>query len=300
MMMRRRLFSIGDTAVYLHLATLLFAVYMAVLGQLDVLVVSTFSILIHEGAHGAASALMGKPPAEIELTPLGALMRLEDEETLPLPKRLLMLSAGPAASLLLCWAAILTVKGGWMALEEGRMLFSCNLVLLVLNMLPVLPLDGGRMLTLLLSLRLRKETVKRVMRIIGTVTGLLCIGGNFFLSLRYGGWNLSLAMTGCFLMYAGAVGTTSAAMAELRMFMDRKVRLEQHGSLPCRWVTILDSLPLRKAVACLAPNRHTMFNLLRCGSMEPCGQVGEEALIAAYLNTPGSSCKILLQVGEQA
>lgn len=296
-MMRRQLFSIGDTAVYLHLATLLFGSYMVLIGHGGVLCVSMVSILLHEASHAAVAALFGAPPEEIEITPLGALMRLEDEAALPVGKRLLVLAAGPGMSFGLCWAAMALTRWGVLSVEAGRLMFCCNVLLLLVNLLPALPLDGGRILALVLGLRMRQETVRRVMRISGTVIGLCCIMGNFLLSLRQGGWNLSLTMAGCFIMYASTVGTTTQALAELRMFMDGKIRLEKRGASACSWLAVVDVLPLRKAVKRLSPGRYTMLMILQQGSMKPLGNVGEDALIAAYLDEPGGCCKLLLREG---
>lgn len=294
-MMRRKLFSIGDTAVYLHLATLLFGAYMVLIGHGGVLGVSMVSIMLHEASHAAVATLFGAPPEEMEITPLGALMRLEDEAALPVGRRLLVLAAGPAASLGLCWAAMALTRWGVLPVETGRLMFCCNVLLLCGNLLPVLPLDGGRMLALLFGLRLRQETVRRVMRISGTVIGLCCIAGNFLLSLRQGGWNLSLTMAGCFIMYASAVATTTQALAELRMFMDRKIRLEKRGVSACSWLAVVDTLPLRRAVKRLSPGRYTMLMVLQQGSLKPLGSCGEDDLMAAYLDEPGGCCRLMLR-----
>ncbi len=294
-MMRRKLFSIGDTVVYLHLATLLFAAYMVLLGHGRVLCISMVSILLHEGSHAAVAAFFGSPPEEIEITPLGALMRLEDEAALPFCKRMLMLAAGPGSTFGLCWAAICLTRWGMLSVEAGRMLFCCNVLLLLMNLLPALPLDGGRMLALVLGIWLRQETVRRVMRISGTAIGLGCIGLNCLLSMQHGGWNLSLTMAGCFMMYASAVGTTTQALAELRMFMDRKIRLEKRGALACSWMAVVDAFPLSRAVKQLSAGRYTMLLILQQGSMRPLGSCGEDALISAYLDEPGGCCKLLLQ-----
>lgn len=298
MMMRRRLFTIGKTAVYLHLATLLSAVYMVAVGAGSTMVIGTLSILMHEAAHATVGALFGSPPTEIELTPLGALMRLEDEESLPPVKRLLMLAAGPSMSLLLCWLSIVLTRFGLMNKDAGRGAFFCNMAILAVNLLPALPLDGGRVLSLLLSTVCRNGTVRSVMRILGAVIGLICLAGNVALTLLYGGWNFSLAIAGCFLMYAGAVSTTTAAMAEMRMFMDRKIRLEKRGHLPCRWITVTDRLPLRQAIACLHTGCHTMYQMVEAGTMRPLTQFSEDRLISAYLTTPGGDCSILSKQTE--
>lgn len=294
-MMRRKLFSLGGTAVYLHLATLLFAAYMVLLGHGGVLGISMLSILLHETAHAAVAAAFGKPPEEIEITPLGAVMRLEHEAELPLCRRFLMLAAGPVMSFLLCWAAILLTSWNRISVHTGRLMFCCNVMLLLLNLLPALPLDGGRMLALLLGIWLRQETVCRVMRVTGTLVGMSCIGLNLILSLRWGGWNLSLSMAGCFIMYAAAVGTTTQAMAELKMLMERKIRLERKGALACCWLTVVDTLPLRQAIKRLHASRYTMLNIVELGSMKRLDTCGEDALIATYLNESCGSCRLLLR-----
>lgn len=295
MMVRRRLFILGSTGVYLHLGTVLFALYMVLTGHGGTLWASMVSIFLHEMAHAAVSCAFGKPPQELELTPLGCLMRLEDDAVLPPGKRLMVLCAGPGASLLLCWLALGATHLGWMNIPMGRRLFGCNLLLALGNLLPALPLDGGRILALVLSLRLRGETVQRLLRASGTALGVACIGLNLALCIRYGGWNLSWGMAGCFLMYAAVVGTTTAAMAELRQLMDRKLRLEAKGVTACRWIAATPETPLRKAIVQLPPASYAMVCLVHPADLRLLGQVGEQELVAAYLQQPGECCRALLQ-----
>lgn len=292
--MRWRLFRLGGTVVWLHPAALIVAAYMTLAGFGRVLAIGFFSILLHEGAHALLSTCFGKAPEDVEITPLGALMRLEDDEALGLSKRLLVLLAGPVMTLLLCYMALLMTKAGWLSWEMGRQLFLCNAAVLFLNLLPALPLDGGRVLAMGLSYILRPETVRTIMRALGTALGAVCIALNLWMSWATGGWNLSLAAAGCFLMYSAARSTTSHAMAELRDFVDRKSRLDSRGSMPCRWVTVAGDAPLRQAVRCLHPRRHTMFCVVRCGTADHRGFLSEQAVIAAYLDDPARSIGELL------
>lgn len=284
--MRWRLFHLGGVAVWLHPAALILALYMTAMGFGALLAVGMLSILLHECAHAALSACFGKPPTDIELTPLGALMRLEDDEALSPFCRLLVLMAGPVMTLLLCYLALSLTQARWLPWETGRLIFLCNTAILLVNLLPALPLDGGRALALVLSLFLRQETVRTLMRAIGTALGLGCVLLNLWLSWTSGGWNLSLAAAGCFLMYSAARSTVTGAMAELSAFMDRKSKLEGHQSLPCRWVTVTEDASLRHAVRQLHPQHHTMFCVVRDGTVEPRGFLSEQAIIAGYLDQP--------------
>ncbi len=291
--MRWRLCTLGATDVYLHLATLAFVAYACLLGFGPMLAVSLASIVLHEAAH--AAALCGQMPGEIEITPLGAVLRLEDEERLPLLRRALMLLAGPAMTLLLCLAAIKLTQFGILAPAVGRLLFQSNLSLLALNLLPALPLDGGRLLSLLLSPFCKPATVRNIMRGLGTALGVVAIVTNVYVSWRHGGWNLSLASCGCFLLYSAATGVTTQAMAELRQFMDRKIFLENQGSVPCRTIAILAGQPLRHALRRLAPRCVTLFLLIEPGTMRRLGLVTEHQIIAAYLDRPEQTCLDVLR-----
>lgn len=293
MIRRHRLFAIGSTDIFLHPAAVLFALYAAMTGHGGWLLAGMFSFFLHECAHGFAAALLGCTPKSIEITPLGALMRLEDEAALPPGRRLAMLLAGPAASLLLCWTALLLTRCGIIGRHAGQLLFMTNLSILLINLLPALPLDGGRVLALFLSLFLSADSVRRAMRSLGVVLGCVCIALNLLLTWEMGGWNLSLACAGCFLMYAACTGTTTAALAELRAFMDRKLRLEQRGCMGCRVVAVTETLTLRGAVGALAPSFYTLFLLIQPGTMRCLGYVTEERVISCYLLTPGETCAAL-------
>ena len=99
--MRWRLGQIGKTEICLHGATLFCWAYFLLQGQGLLLAVSLGSIMLHEGAHGFAAILLHCPPSFAELTPLGLMLRLEDEDALSTSKRAAILLAGPLMSLLL-------------------------------------------------------------------------------------------------------------------------------------------------------------------------------------------------------
>lgn len=290
--MRRRLFTLGRTDVVLHPATLLFWLYMVLAGQGGLLVCGMVSILLHEMGHGVAAAALGHPPEELELTPLGCLMRQEEDAETPRWQRLVVVLAGPGVTALLCIASVYLTAYGWLDRSLGRLLFSCNAAILCVNALPALPLDGGRLLSLGLGLVVREETVRRVMRALGTALGAVLVTLNCVVCVRYGGWNLSLACAGCFLMYAAVMGTTSAALVELQGFMARKARLELRGSLRTCHITVIDTLPLRRVVRLLHPNYRTMLLVVKQGTGQQLAVVGEEQLIERYLETPGETCRI--------
>lgn len=284
--MRIRLAVIGKTAVYLHPGTLLCAGYMLLIRRGMLLAVGMGSILLHECAHGVMAGLLGHPPCEMEILPMGAMVRLDGEERIAPWRRLMILLAGPGMTLLLCYGSMAVVQWGICPAKMGATLLAGNLALLMLNLLPALPLDGGNLLLLLLGQCFGERAARRVLQGLSTLVGVACIGGNLYLTWRYGGWNLSLSCAGCFMVYAGTVATRTKALHELRIFLDRKIRLEQRGGLTVCSCAVMTRLPLRRAVLMLHTRRYTHYWIMS-DSMDTLGMMPESRLIECYLRTPG-------------
>ena len=283
--------SIGRTDICIHPAMLLYGLYAFLTGHGLYMAMSTLSILLHEGAHAACSMLFGKPPGGIELTPLGAVMYQEDECSLPACKRILMLLAGPAITFGLCFSAIILTKNAILPRHLGEILFVCNLSILLLNLLPAFPLDGGRITALLLGLILPVRTVNRIMCCVGSLFGVAMIVLNIFACWKLGGWNLSLAFAGCCLLYSASVSTTTRALEELRCFVERKIMFERKGSLRTCLISTLSEAPIRRPIRTLPPRKMALYLCVEPGSMKTLGWMTEAEVIHQYMNSPDATMK---------
>ncbi len=107
-----------------------------------------FCVLAHELGHTLVSIRLGHPVRRVVLFALGGVSEIEAE-----PERardeLLIAASGPAVSLLIAagagWAYHAAPDGTLLTALVG-LLFWSNLVLALFNLLPGLPLDGGRLL----------------------------------------------------------------------------------------------------------------------------------------------------------
>jgi Zn-dependent protease len=117
---------------------------------------ATLGVLAHELGHAVAARRFGLAP-EIELHGFGGTTRWTSSVELPPGRRILITAAGPAVGLTLGAASLLAA---WLlsgsAPMVGRALWYLvwvNLVWGVLNLLPVLPLDGGQIVSTALQAR---------------------------------------------------------------------------------------------------------------------------------------------------
>lgn len=127
-----------------------FSLTQSILGTLIWILLIFLSVLIHEFGHGLTACLF-KQQASIELIALGGVTHHQGE-AIPLRKQLLILLNGPLFSLLLCGLAILLTK---VAAPPFSFFFVSlkviNLFWTAINLLPILPLDGGQLLRLILE-----------------------------------------------------------------------------------------------------------------------------------------------------
>ena len=162
------------------------------------LLLATFGcVLLHEIGHTVQAQAIGIPVRRILLLPFGGLAQLAQLPERPLDELRIAL-AGPvvnlgltllAGGLLALWLAV--VDGAslptWQQLltvvERGQpgglhflaWLTFVNAALVVFNLLPAFPLDGGRILRSSLALVLPRATATRAVSLLGWVLGGICL-----------------------------------------------------------------------------------------------------------------------------
>jgi len=150
------------------------------------------SILFHEFGHVVAARMGGSRADEILIWPFGGLAFIEPGETLR--SRLFTPAAGPLVNLVLCGLSLKAVLDSPYASDafhplivpnvglSGELLsdllvltFTANWILLLVNLLPVYPLDGGQILQTALTSRWGNQTGIEVYVRVGMGIGLVAM-----------------------------------------------------------------------------------------------------------------------------
>lgn len=239
----------GDgLAGILYAITLLMGVYLCV--------------TLHEYGHVLAARRFGIGAVDITLLPIGGVARLKSMPRIPW-QELVVAVAGPAVNVvivILLMSGLFTLSdetvlnafkqgitstifGGGIdpqmqetieAVLLGRSftsyaitLVSVNLMLVLFNMLPAFPMDGGRVFRSLLAMFL---SYRRATWIASRV-GLLCAAGMAFIALNSGFW--MLVFIAIFIGYAGLAEARQVDTTEsVRGLTVRQAMVNTNASIP--------------------------------------------------------------------
>ena len=176
-------------------------------------------VLLHEYGHALAARRYGVKTQDIVLMPIGGVARLEKMPDKPMQEFVVAI-AGPMVNVVI---AILLILGIWLltdpayielmanlviSAEEGNEIIEetgiqipqtlqfainlaiLNIVLVIFNMIPAFPMDGGRVFRALLSMKTGRPKATRIASMVGQViAGLIIFYGiwtNAFMTIVLG------------------------------------------------------------------------------------------------------------------
>jgi len=178
------------------------------------------SVLLHELGHALTARKLGIGVRGITLEILGGYTEMERDA--PTPRAELLVSlAGPAVSLglgMVTAAGALVLPGGNAVHEVVFLLALANLIVAAFNLLPGLPLDGGRALRAgvwRLSGSQQRGTVvaARCGQVVGAITGAAAV--LLYLADRFSAFGLVFMLLVAFTLWQGATASVRLARVPL-------------------------------------------------------------------------------------
>ncbi len=204
------------------------------------------SVLVHELAHSVVARNFGLPVRRILLYPLGGISEIEREAPTP-GREFAVAGAGPALSLVLSaigWGLSEFTKYG-VAGALTRQLMVANLIVGLFNLLPGLPLDGGRMLRAVIWKFTGRPTSATIAAAwVGRVLALALLAIPFFFGGLAGGDIVSMLWV---VVIAAFMWTGATQSIKASRFRERLPAL-QARRLARKAISVPASTPLAEAI----------------------------------------------------
>lgn len=210
----------------------------ALMGVLLILVLFA-CVILHELGHALTARRYGIATKSITMLPIGGLAQMERMPEDP-KQELYVAAAGPAVNVVIATILFFYLKlsGNWpdfanIHVEEMGSegfgfwfnLFAANVMLVVFNLIPAFPMDGGRILRAILSFNQSRSKATQIAASIGQFLAIIFVFIGFFI-------NIWLVFIGIFIyLGAGAEAHHESTKSVLSGHTVRDVIMEQYSPL---------------------------------------------------------------------
>lgn len=151
-------------------------------------------MLVHELAHLLAALYLGLTTDSIAIYPFGLNLKLKNSVLYSLSDEIILYSAGPLANILLSLAMLPFLKLNSVCHE----IYIKSLALFFINILPVLPLDGGMLLKKLINYRYGYNNTYKIMKGL-SIFVLTLLFGMIWYTVYKNNFNPTMCIFGLFL-----------------------------------------------------------------------------------------------------
>lgn len=221
------------------------------------------ALALHESAHLLTSDLLGYPDGEFQLTPWGGKVNLNPLFAMNAEAEWFIALSGPLVN----WLMV----GGvsylhWLGLNNDYLAYwqKINFLLGTVNLVPALPLDGGRIVHACLNqyLGMAKAALVSKMMALTVAIVLICCGAIALFNGRSGSLFILIAV-----VIAGHWWRikTPAMNLTWKLLQYKKERLRIQGLLAARTVIVTPETKLKEALRKYGTNDYLLFYLFDAG-----------------------------------
>lgn len=165
--------------IYIHWLTVALFACCYITRSLEFLA-SVYSVmLLHELSHALAAIYLRVGISRIVLYPFGVNLKIKTRLLSSLSDEAVLYLSGPLVNAV--FALIFAVMG------KMNTFYYNNLLVFVINLLPVMPLDGGQLAKRIFSSKLGERRAGVFLSVIGTAIGVILL----FLIVKFGGVNIN-------------------------------------------------------------------------------------------------------------
>lgn len=252
-----------NTQIHLDLPMLLFPIIASLLGEGEMAMMLIGSLAAHEAAHLGMARAVGLSIRTLRLTPFGGLAQLDNPYAASAPRLCAVSAAGPLANLMILLASGALCQWNWLPPGPALQIMQINAMLLLFNLLPALPLDGGRILYALLSTHLPRSRAVEMGILLGRILSAALMLLTVWGLIRHHMLNLSPLFAALFILISAQDERRALADSRVQNLLDCLRPLEK----PCAaaLVAVDTSISPEAALRALHPGEVTLFALYENG-----------------------------------
>lgn len=216
------------------------------------------SAALHELAHIVCAHFLKIGIDRINIYPFGISARLKSTYIQSAEKEFLVAISGPFCSLILFWL----FSSIYVLQKQSLLLYlaDTNLALCIINLIPSLPLDGGRMLKALLTQRFGIiRSYNFMLKLSRIVILVLIISAIILVTITY---NFSLILISAFLLQNLVWEQQSVSLIALKEILSSKDKIKLKNILPTKVICVSEGKPASNILKFLSYDHFYIVNVI--------------------------------------
>lgn len=228
---------------YVHILVVPMALVAYFSGGVRTFFLTYAVVLVHELCHVLCAIALNVKVKTIALMPFGMSVRMPIDLVKNPKKEILIALSGPFSNVLMLVFAYGLSRANVFT-ENLFLFYIANVSVLFLNLLPIPPLDGGRVARAILFHKFGIAHGVKCMKVLSKMCVIFLLAIGVFVAFFSRG-NVSLLIICAFLIYSLSEEKRNSEILVMHSFIYEKERLNKSGMIPAKHILIQENVPLK-------------------------------------------------------
>ncbi|WP_315116924.1 M50 family metallopeptidase [uncultured Clostridium sp.] len=221
--------------------------------------ISLLIVILHEGVHYLVARYFGFAGFQIEILPVGTVLKLRDIDEASTKEELIISLSAPLVNLIL--AAVFYMLFSLKPLNIYLLLYECNLIIGLFNLIPAYPLDGGRIIRGMLNYKYIYKRANLITVYISLILGIFLIFIYLFLFFA-GKSNMSLGLIALFIIISSIKERERITYIIMGDIIKKKNKFLKRGYIENRSISVNYKKTLVSILSIVEKNKYNIFYVL--------------------------------------